>query len=362
MPLLVKMLETNRCCMDKFSFAAIFFSCFLLFSPVDSVSSQTLISLKGKKALIKKPKFYIAEIIDARSDKEFVGIVQRGMNNKQEPAQFKGGLQEELGHCLAKYLQSKPGLTPLIVRVLKLNIFERTLPTSETAIAEVILEFYHKSDQGLVLIKSAGSTVTSYGIDVTRSHPGNISLSVQDCLSQVNAVLSKEQPTVNLQFVEYKKLFDTPDILKENDYPIVKNKPLSKGVYRNFIEFRDNAPGITGFSFREKSNPIGNEYDATRGVIKSKGEVLENVWGYCDGQQIFIKVGEEFFEVFQEEGIFWFEGYDISDFRTKVNAPGRSLLMGAFTGFFFYQVQSSWNSKRMKYAINLGNGDLFPLN
>lgn len=335
----------------------------LFISSVVPVCSQTLISLRDKKALIKKPQFYITQIIDARSDKEFVGIVQRGLNNKVEPAQFGAGFQQELKNCFARYLHPKPGLTPLIVRILKLNVFERTLPTSETAIAELVVEFYSRVGQDLVLIKSAGSTVTSTGLDVTRSHARNISLSMQDCLNQINTVLQKkQQSTFAVSSVEYQKLFDTPDILKENNYPIVNDKTFNKGVYRNFIEFRDNAPGISGFDFKERSRAMSDATAATRGVIKTKGEVLENAWGYCDGEQIFIKVGEEFFPVFQEDRIFWFDGYDISDFRTKVSIPGRSILMGAFTGYFFYQIRMAWNSKRVKYAINLGNGDLFPLN
>ena len=84
------------------------------------VYSQTLISLSDKKAAIKNPKFYISEIIDSRSNKEIVGIVQRGMNNKQEIAQFKKGFQDELKNCLAEFLQPRTDLSPLIVRVLSL--------------------------------------------------------------------------------------------------------------------------------------------------------------------------------------------------------------------------------------------------
>ena len=261
-------------------------------------------------------------------------------------------------------MQPNPGLTPLIVRVLKLNIFERTLLTSETAVAELVVEFYRTTNEGVILIKSAGSTITRFGIDVTASHGRNISLSMEDCLNQVNNVLlEKEQaPTERAPLLEYKKLFDTPDILAQNNYPILHDKPLAKGVYRNIIEFRNNAPGVTGFSFKERSSPLSEAYDATRGVIKTKGEVLENVWGYCDGEQIFIKGGEEFFAVSEEDGILWFEGYDISDVKTDLSGLGRSLVMGAFTGFFFYEIRTTWNSKRIKYVINLGNGDLFPLN
>lgn len=326
------------------------------------VYSQTLISLSSKKAALKNPKFYISEIIDSRSNKEIVGIVQRGMNNKQEIAQFKNGFQDELKNCLAEFLQPRTDLSPLIVRVLKLNVFERTLLTSETAIAELVVEFYKNTDRGIILVKSAGSTVTSTGMDVTRSHSKNIELCIADCLSQVNTFLINHQ-TVFDSPIDYKNLFKTPDVLEEYKYPILKDSFLVKGVYRNFIEFRDNTPGIImDFSIKEKVNYTGSAYDATKGVVKTADGKVSNVWGYCDGEKIFIKLGEEFFQVFVENGIFWFDGYDISNYKTNVSIPGKSLVMSAFTGYLFYQIQVGWNSKRVKYAINMGNGDLIPLN
>ncbi|MEJ7646095.1 MAG: hypothetical protein WKF87_15985 [Chryseolinea sp.] len=326
------------------------------------VSSQTFISLSDKRAAIKNPKFYISEIIDARSNKEIVGIVQRGINNKPVIAQLKSGFQDEVRKCLTEFLQPKTDRSPLIIRVLKLNVFERTLLTSETAIAELVVEFFKNTDWGLILVKSAGSTIMSNGLDVTRSHGRNIELCFADCLSQVNTVLS-EQLLASASTIAYKELFKTPDVLDKYEYPIVDDTLLVKGVYKNFIEFRDNAPGITSdFSIKEKANYTGAAYDATRGVVKTLDGKVSNVWGYSDEKRIFIKLGEEFFEVFEEDGIFWFEGYDISDYKTNLSIPGKSLVMAAFTGYLFYQVQVGWNSRKVKYAINLGNGDLISLN
>jgi len=322
-----------------------------------------LISLPGKRIAIKDPKFYISEIIDARSNKEMVGIVQRGLKNRQETASFENGFQDELKNSLEDFLQSQADRTPLIVRILKLNVYERTLLNSETAVAEVIAEFYTKTDRGITLIKSAGSSVTSSGLDVTRSHGRNIERCLADCLGQVNNVLMNGPRALEKSLtIDYHKLSAPPDILEEYDYPILKDTFLVKGVYRNFIEFRDNAPGIIDFSIREKINYTGEAYDVTKGVIRSSDGSETNVWGYADEEGIFIKLGEEFFQVFAEDGILWFEGYDVADVKTNVSIPGRSVVMAAFTGYLFYQIRVGWDTKKVKYAINMGNGDLIPLN
>src|SRR5690606_18161338 len=197
----------------------------------------------ARKGAIKHPTFYISEIVDARSNKDIIGIVQRGLNNKQQVAKFKNGLQPELKSVVADLYQQS-NLTPLIVRVLKLNVFERTLLNSETAIAEVIVEFYTKTNAGMALVKSAASTVTSSGLDVTKSHGRNIERCLVDCLNQVNTFLSHKPHTFDdAPAVDYKTLFETPDALAEYKYNILVDRSRVKGVYRNFIEFRDNAPG-----------------------------------------------------------------------------------------------------------------------
>lgn len=334
----------------------------LIFCLTTQAHSQTLISLPGRRITIKNPKFYISEIIDARSNREMVGIVQRGLKNRQETASLENGFQDELKGTLDAFLKPRAGLTPLIVRVLKLNVYERTLLNSETAVAELIVEFYKKTDRGLALVKSAGSSVTSSGFDVTGSHGRNIELCLADCLGQVNDFLLKDPVALEGPLTDYGKLSDPPHILDDYEHPILRDTFLVKGVYRNFIEFRNNAPGIVDFSIKEKMNYTGTVYDVTRGVVKTADGKETNVWGYADDEGIFIKLGEEFFQVFAEDGILWFEGYDVSDFKTDVSIPGRSIFMAAFTGYLFYQIRVDWNAEKIKYAINMGNGDLIPLN
>lgn len=336
-----------------------------LFFGVIPIYAQTLISLPGKKPALDRPNFYIAEIIDARSNKETIGIVQKGFTNEPETARFANVLQKELQSSLGELLQPREDRTSLVMRVLKINIFERTLPTKETAMAELVIEFYTKTDSGpLRLIKSTGSTWITNGVDVTRSHGKNIEHCLVDCLKQVNETLGKKTHTTDPALIlEYSKLFQAPGILDKNSYRIFKDTFLVKGIYKNVVEFRENSPGILAdFSINEKTNYTGAAYGISRGIIKTADGKEINVWGYSDGEQIFIKLGEEFFPLFVEDDIFWFEGYDISNYKLNLNISDKSVMVAVLTGYLFFQVGVTSESKRIKYAINLGNGDLIPLN
>lgn len=329
------------------------------------IHAQTLISLPGKKSLLDKPNFYIAEIIDARSNKETIGVVQKGLTNQLETAQFANALQKEFQNSLGELRHPHEDRTPLLMRILKINVFERTLYTKETAIAEVVIEFYTKTGlRSSRLVKSTGSTVITNGIDVTRSHGKNIERCLALCLHQVNVTLGKKMHTTDQPVItDYSQLFQAPTIFDKNNYRIFNDTFLVKGVYKNVIEFRENSPGImTDFSLHEKTNYTGSAYGVTRGEIQTAEGKEANVWGYSDGKQIFIKLGEEFFPLFVEDDIFWFEGYDVSNYKLNLNVSDKSVMLGVFTGYLFFQVGLTWDSKRVKYAVNLGNGDLIPLN
>ena len=68
-------------------------------------------------------------------------------------------------------------------------------------------------------------------------------------------------------------------------YPIYSAN-LKKGVYKNFTEFKNNAPSILDYQIKRVKlvSDIyvneGNEYILTR-----------KVWGYCDGTNIYVKLG-----------------------------------------------------------------------
>ena len=334
---------------------------FLLLCTIASFESiaQTVISLEKEKIASLTPVFSITEIIDARSEKNWIGIVQKGLSNRKELARFKNDLQTEFLALINGSIDKNKSLTGLVMRVVKATINERTLLTSETANAELIVEFYMERDQQLYLLKSVASNKTSYGADVTGKHGKNISDCLEECLSQVNDHLANGYAFESRNAVSRPLLSRVPIVTDTFSYPILTADSLQAGIYKNFIEFRNNLPTLgQNFSVKKKRNDFGQYFKAQRQDLLVDGQKVENIWGYSDGQKIFIKLGEEFFEVFIEDGFFWFLGYELSNF--EVDLVPASALLSAFTGFALslnYNVQS----KQRKYVINLGNGDLFPL-
>ena len=316
----------------------------LIFLFTGSVISypQKLISLSTLNAGIETRKFYISEIIDARSEKEILGIVRKG--GKQETARLKRGFDQDIKNALKIFLKQETTLIPLIMRVLKLAVYERRSTYEETANAELIVEFYMSTSKGLVLVKDAGSTAIHSGLDVTKFHNDNIERCLMDCLNQVNDQLNVGLPMADSSMVySYNSLLRVPEILDKNEFPVLRDTTLNKGIYKNFIEFRENAPSIGT--------------DTRKVAMHNEASLTENIWGYSDGESIFIKLGNNFFGLTNEEDVFWFRGWEVTEIKAKLT--GEAFVIAAFTGFLMMDIKEE--TKQIRYCINLGNGDLFPL-
>ena len=108
--------------------------------------------------------------------------------------------------------------------------------------------------------------------------------------------------------LQKKRKFSADEVKKHYDdrwnKPILKTDTLSSGVYRSFSEFINNRPSIRGYSI-QKTKLADVLYSSGDG-----GEAipLRDVWGYCDGQRIFIKSGENFFMLVKKQNSFYFLG------------------------------------------------------
>jgi hypothetical protein len=73
--------------------------------------------------------------------------------------------------------------------------------------------------------------------------------------------------------------------------PVLNNTGFKRGVYLTFKEFKNNDPAYTDFTV-QKSELTDELYtkDST-----GKETLTRNVWGYCDGVNIFMRSADNFF-------------------------------------------------------------------
>jgi hypothetical protein len=133
---------------------------------------------------------------------------------------------------------------------------------------------------------------------------------------------------VNLDLVKQRKHFSEDSIKKryENrfDIPILTTSKYKTGIYRNFNEFKNNSPSIDSFSIStdkikvRATNLSGHESTSLRNLFQKRNTVLflydENdnlispsqIFGYCDGETIWIQHGSFFYPLVKTGNSFEF--------------------------------------------------------
>ena len=137
---------------------------------------------------------------------------------------------------------------------------------------------------------------------------------VDTSYEQVNSRINKTFPQLVKEmihpFLDKLARLDTASILKRKSYPendiqkryygrfnipILTSEHFTKGVYRTFDEFKNNAPSITNFTVKDiyrfgDNTRFNLLYDSANNIINT----LE-IFGFCDGTTCWIQHGDHCF-------------------------------------------------------------------
>ncbi|MFZ1370066.1 MAG: hypothetical protein WAR78_06780 [Ferruginibacter sp.] len=125
--------------------------------------------------------------------------------------------------------------------------------------------------------------------------------------SALKASLKKLVGIIPDEIIVKRKRLSFEDISREYskkmDIPVLKFNDLQKGVYKDFEEFKANAPSIQDYELR--NGTIGDII-----YIKEGGSEYptRNAWGFCDGTDIFINSGDKYSKLVRRENTFYFLG------------------------------------------------------
>lgn len=132
--------------------------------------------------------------------------------------------------------------------------------------------------------------------------------------------LSKKR---KLSYAEVNEYYD-----KNFHEPILTSQQFKKGVYKNFDDFKKNSPSYINFEIR-KTNLIDEIF-----IMEGENAIpTRNIWGYCDGKDLFLKLGTNLFQLYRQGNSFVLLGNDklthqVSSYNPTYNdmsSPGANL-------------------------------------
>ncbi|HEY0680411.1 MAG TPA: hypothetical protein VGD17_19145 [Chitinophagaceae bacterium] len=91
-----------------------------------------------------------------------------------------------------------------------------------------------------------------------------------------------------------------------NAYPILQAATIGKGVFESFMDFRNNRVSDTNFEVR---------FESMSDILYVKDQngqfyVKRNVWGFSNGENVFIRFGNNFFPLYRHHNTWEFFGSD----------------------------------------------------
>ncbi|QNE38463.1 hypothetical protein F1C16_02260 [Hymenobacter sp. NBH84] len=312
--------------------------------------------LNGHTLTLPERTTYIAKVIDARPQQASIGWVQRGLANARTTAALRNGVEADLTTFLQQ-LPQRPTDRLLLLRIRQLAISEHTGAFSEKAFAEVALEYLLRLDDGYHLVLSTAETIESSGVEVTAHHANNITQAFQQSLNQLAIVqwdAVAASPALTLEQIQRPQELEVGEA---ETYPVLTATAPKAGIYPDFLAFRNNMPDTTTVYVVERKPRTGANWKGTTEILPytvniktGQRTALRNVWGFSDGQHLYVLHNSRFFPLEREGAGFGFTGFSPAD----AGAVNTAALAGGLIGAGIAAAATS--GKPMHFKVNMRTG------
>lgn len=360
----------------------IFYSILLTSQCISQVQTNPLSSKDSIRVSLKKmvsdkfPGIALKNVVvfDARPETGSVGYSNLDYQIVQKYF-FKSTAEKELSDWFNNYLQTnqqdKNGLTLLInikkLRVSKNVFLQKSLQSRDTLIKKSIgqgvvekIEFFLQQDSFFIPLYRFDSAISITGKlpkDAGSFITTALTLSVASFLNMTSGIKPANKRKLLLE-----------DIVRSNnqinDLPVNKETTLKRGIYKTFEEFKMNTPSITEYELRKGSSGAV--------FINENGSLYEvkDIWGFCDGNDYYIRAGNSYSKLIRTENSFYFSGRKITAVKPdKVNPEllnfGFSILdMGLFGGNFdpttkYYSDKPAYDVVQRHYQLDMETGEFY---
>ena len=278
---------------------------------------------KGGKSF----KFSAFKIIDARPDTSKIGLYRQNINiiKTREICRlnYKNGLTADVTNFLRSYYKPEIDITgDTVVIVIKkawISQYDTTISLGNNFIGsgrifltKLKMELYLKKEDYYYPITRVD---TSYITTVKRSVNG-FGYEITDAIINYCENLF----TLNIPSILRRKKYTLSQVHQFNskafDHPILQTKKYKKGVYVNFSEFLNNEPSLDYISINQ--NKYGDVLYLNDG--NGKEYASNRFWGFCDGDNLYIISGKNFFKLVRIQNTFEF--YGIKNLRERIENRG----------------------------------------
>ncbi len=328
---------------------------------VQPVAAQVYyVDINGQTLSLPERTFSVEQVLDGRQDRAGIGRVHRGLANIPQQADLQPSVAAALTQFVQAQLPPRPTDHPVVLVVRGLRLGERITTFSEHAQVELVVDVYAHLADGFHYVLSAAELVESKGIETTAHHPVNLSLALQRCLMQCQAVAWDKLPAQPARtLAELQQLaHPMPPALT---YAILTDSVRPRGYYPTFLAFRNNQPVTAPDLHLEATPRTAKGWEGSTEVVAyllpasgAAKEPLGKVWGFSDGQQLYVRHNRHYLPLTRVGNAFRFVGFSDAD-------PGAVSTAGFLGGALGGAIAASATAGRpIELTLNMTTGSISP--
>ncbi|SFQ50001.1 hypothetical protein [Hymenobacter arizonensis] len=347
------------------------FSGLLLANTSSGQSHPYRFDLKAEKLDVPTSPWQVTQVLDLRTDRSRLGEVLQGLDNHRVSADFTQSLATEVKQFVQVQMPRQPDARPVIMRVFTLGLSEVQRTSSEHAEAELVADFLEpQPDSSYRVLLSVGEFTRRGGLDVTKFHPANLALVLQQALRQLVALPAAPS---NHETLSHADALAGLGGAAARRFPIQAAGAAPKmGVYRNLQEFLNNEPSEPAypFTFEHIAHPgkrwagtdeVQPNYLYTDNTHPTRPVSTSGLWGISDGKELLIAYHSRFYKLLPaaDGRTYTFTGPPAFD----AQAANTLAAAGAVAGLVGVAIASAANGARQMdlYELRLASGRVVPV-
>jgi len=330
------------------------------------------LDLTGQLLNVPNRTVALDQVLDGRPGDPPIGIVYRGLNGKSAAVAFEKGPAVELTAWAKLQLLPKPTDHLVVLCLRSLHITETPTGTArQQATAELTADVYEHLPTGYHFVQSVSAHASDSGLKTTGYHAGHVAQVLSQCILQLNradwpAVAARPARTLA------ELPTDVPAILAGNRRgPAILREVPRRGLYHQFDQFLANRPDTTSvFAVDTFQRKYKSELAAARwlGVARVQllapakaGNALNELWGFSDGRQAFVRYRGMFFPLMRQGTFFTFVGEaPLDPVHVAANAQSnkQAVVYGLIGGAIAQNNVADHTGEPMAFALDLHTGAL----
>jgi len=312
-------------------------------------------SLDKQKVEIKNPGFKLVEVINATGFTNKIGSITKGMDYHNEILYFKNNIANEVNSFITNNLEKAEPIENLILRVNQLSVLETFDGMNENTLIKVNFTFIFKEgDQYFEKFTCEMNETRTASFNSTEKITALLATEIAACF-ELFYDRSIEGKLISINILPENLAVNN---IQENQIisEIVIADRSKQGIYKTYYDFRYNTPDFSQpFEVEYKTKSTNDESILIKYAqiedTKTKKDI-EGIWGFTDGNAVFILVGKKFLPLLNDEDGYYIE-LKVQDSETMLWAGMLGGMVGSAIAY------ASTPVSKVRLNCNSGKFDIF---